>query len=274
VWNYNELRAGFGLSTYASFADYAAANGIDTSSQRYLDLVAVYDNNINLLDSIIGGLLEKKFMDSQLGETFTKIIAIQFENLRDGDKLYYENRFEYDKQLLAEIESTTMTDILKRTTGIEHLYRDAFAAHERVSDTDGDIGGTSGKDLAIGTDYGEVLRTFEDADDVYAGKGNDYIFAGKGNDWLWTGKGRDIVILEEYSGYDVVKDFDTKYDKLDLTDYGIDSWKDVKKAAYKTSDGVVIKLDHYNKVELVGVKLGDLSSKNFIYDDDYGYPIV
>jgi peroxidase len=274
VWNYNELREGFGFTAYASFAEFAAANDIDTSSQRYLDLVNVYGNDINKLDSIIGGLLEKKFMDSQLGETFTKIIALQFENLRDGDKLYYENRFEYDKQLLAEIESTSMTDILKRTTGIDHLYRDAFAAHDRVSDTDGGIDGSAAKDLAVGTNYGEVIKTYDGADDVYAGKGNDYLFAGKGNDWLWTGKGHDIVVLEEYSGYDVVKDFDTKNDKLDLTDYGIDSWKDVKKAAYKSSDGVVIKLDHYNKVELVGVKLSDLSSKNFIYDDDYGYPVV
>ncbi len=274
VWNYNDLREGFGLSEYTSFADFAAANNIDTSSQRYLNLVAVYNNDINMLDSIVGGLLEKKFYDSQLGETFTKIIATQFENLRDGDALYYENRFKYDPKLLAEIENTSMTDILLRNTDIDYLYRDAFAAHDRVSDTDGGIEGSTAKDLAIGTDYGEVIKTYDGADDVYAGKGNDYLFAGKGNDWLWTGKGRDIVVLDKYSGYDVVKDFETKYDKLDLTDYGIDSWKDVKKAAYKTSDGVVIKLDHYNKVELVGVKLSDQSSKNFILDDDYSYPAV
>jgi Ca2+-binding RTX toxin-like protein len=213
-------------------------------------------------------------MDSQLGETFTKIIALQFENLRDGDKLYYENRFEYDPKLLAEIENTSMTDILLRNTDIDYLYRDAFAAHERVSDTDGSIEGSYKTDLAIGTKYGEVIKTYDGADDVYAGKGKDYIFAGEGNDWIWTGKGRDVVVLEEYSGYDVVKDFETKYDKLDLTAYGIDTWKEVKKAMHKTSDGVVIQLDCDNEVTLVGVKIGQLSSKNFIYDDDYGYPVV
>jgi hypothetical protein len=274
VWNYNDLRAGFDLPTYATFADFADANGIDKLSQRYLDLVAVYDDDIGKLDSIIGGLLEKKYMDSQLGETLTKIIAVQFENLRDGDKLYYENRFEYDPKLLAEIENTSMTDILLRNTDIDYLYRDAFAAHDRVSDTDGSIEGSYKTDLAVGTEWGETIKTYDGADDVYAGKGNDYIFAGKGSDWIWTGKGRDVVVLDEYSGCDVVKDFETKYDKLDLTAYGIDTWKEVKKAMYKTSDGVVIQLDCDNEVKLVGVKLGDLSSKNFIYDDDYGYPMV
>jgi hypothetical protein len=272
VWNYNDLREGLGLSTYGNFDDFGAANGI--SSTRLDALKTVYGDDIDKLDSIIGGLLEAKFMDSQLGETFTKIIAIQFENLRDGDQFYYENRFEYDPKLLAEIENTSMADILKRTTGIDYLYRDAFAAHDRISDTDGTVYGSDAIDLAIGSDWKDLIVTYGGADDIYAGKGNDYIFAGGGNDYIWTGYGKDIIVVEDYGGYDYVHDFDVKYDKLDLTEYGIDTWKEVKKAAHKTEDGVSFWLDAHTSIELGGVSLNQLSSKNFVFNENYDYGVV
>ncbi len=272
VASYNQLRAAMGLDTYSSFEEYAADNGIDVNSARFIALKNVYGGDINKLDAIIGGLLEEKYYDSQLGETFTKLIALQFENLRDGDQLYYENRFADDPKLLAEIEATSLADILARTTGIDHIYRDAFAAHDRISDTDGSIDGSWAKDLAIGTDYDDCIRTYGGDDDAYGGKGNDHFFTGSGDDWMWGGEGKDIYVFEWDSGKDVIKDFETRCDKIDLTDYGIDSWKEAKKLIKKTGDGVVIKLDDENSVELVGVK--NLSKNNFIYDSDYDYGIV
>ena len=274
VWSYNQMREDLGLSAYASFEEFAAANNIDASSQRYLDLTAVYDNDIGKLDAIIGGLLEKKYYDSQLGETFTKIIATQFENVRDGDQLYYENRFAEDPKILADIEGTTLADILGRTTGIDHLYHDAFAAHLRISENDGTIDGSEQKDLAIGTELADIIRTYAGDDDLYGEGGRDILIAGAGNDMLWGGGDRDIFVFEKNSGYDLVQDFETRYDKLDLTEYGIDSWRDVRKAADGTADGVVIHLDDDNSVQLVGVSLGSLSSRNFIFDHDYDYGLA
>jgi peroxidase len=272
VWNYNDLREGLGLATYANFDDYGTDNGLDPV--RLQALKDVYGDDIDKLDSIIGGLLEAKFYDSQLGETFTKIIAIQFENLREGDRLYYENRFECDPKLLCEIENTSLTDILKRTTGIDYLYRDAFAAHDRVSDTDGTVHGSGEIDLAIGSDWKDLIKTYGGDDDIYAGKGNDYIFAGYGDDYIWTGEGKDIVVLDLHSGYDVVHDFNKKYDKLDLTEYGIDSWKEVKQAAHQTKDGVIIWLNSYSSVELADVAFGGLSKKNFVFNENYDYGVT
>ena len=272
VWNYNDLREGLGLAAYDNFDDFGADNGIDPV--RLQALKDVYGDDIDKLDSIIGGLLEEKYHDSQLGETLTKIIAIQFENLRDGDQFYYENRFEYDKKLLAEIENTSLADILKRTTGIDYIYHDAFAAHDRVSDTDGTVNGSGNKDLAIGSDWKDLILTYGGDDDIYAGKGNDYIFAGRGDDLIWSGEGKDIVVFDLYSGHDVVEDFNVKYDKLDLTEYGIDSWKDVKQAMHKTDDGVTIWLNSYSSVELADVAFGSLSSKNFVFNENYDYGVV
>jgi len=280
VWNYNDLRAGLGLSTYTSFDEFGAANNIDPA--RLAALKTVYGDDINKLDSIIGGLLEAKYHDSQLGETFTKLTVLQFENLRDGDRLFYENRFADNPELIEQIESTSFAEILQRNTGIEHVYRDGFAAHDRISATDGKLDGSAAKDLAIGSDLADVIKTYGDADDIYGGKGNDKIYAGAGSDriygdggddWLWGEGGKDVFILTKGSGKDKIQDFDVKADKIDLSDYGLNSWKDVSKALQTTSKGVTIKLDGYNTVELVGVKAKSLSEKNFIFDDHDAYAV-
>ncbi len=279
VWNYNELRSGLGLSTYASFDEFGAANELDAA--RLEALKNVYGNDINKLDSIVGGLLEEKYYDSQLGETFTKLSVLQFEALRDGDKFYYENRLEGSPELLSRIEGTSLADIIARNTDIDYIYRDAFAAHERISAVDGKLDGTAGKDLAIGSDLADLIKTGAGDDDVYgglgkdkiyAGAGNDYVDGGKGDDWLWGEAGYDTFIFAKQSGKDKIMDFSVMEDKIDLSAYGFDSWKDVSKAIQSSSkDSIVIKLDPYNSVELVGVKKKALTSDNFIYDDPEGY---
>jgi peroxidase len=270
VWNYNELRAGLGLSEYSSFDEFGAANNIDPA--RLQALKTVYGNDINKLDSIIGGLLEEKYYDSQLGETFTKLTVMQFEALRDGDKLYYENHFKNNPLALAEIEHTSLADIIARNSGIDHLYHDAFAAHNRISDSDRSIDGTDQNDLAIGGDLADIIRAGLGDDDVYAGKGNDVVLAGGGRDLLWGEDGRDTFVFGQGSGRDVVKDFDARYDKLDLTDYGLDSWREVKSQVKMTSQGVTIKLDNESTIELTGVK--KVAANNFVYDHDSDYGVA
>lgn len=277
VWNYNDLREGLGLSTYGSFDEFAAANGLDADTLNALE--GVYGDDINKLDSVVGGLLEAKYEDSQLGQTFTLLNVMQFENLRDGDKLYYENRFADNPELLAQIKNTSFADIIERNSDVDYLYHDAFAAHTRVSGT-GQVNGTEQKDLVIGSDAADVMRTYGGNDDVYGGKGNDKVYAGAGNDlvyggeghdWLWGNAGYDVFAFAANSGRDKVLDFNVKEDKLDLSDYGFDSWKDVKTAMHATRKGVVIELDAHNSVELIGVKTKYLSEKNFILDDPDSY---
>ena len=46
------------------------------------------------------------------------------------------------------------------------------------------------------------------------GKGNDLLFGGKGNDKLIGGKGKDTFKLSKGKGYDLIKDFKNKQDKI------------------------------------------------------------
>jgi len=276
VWNYNDLRDGLGLQTYDTWDEFQTANDL---SDAVLDgLKSAYgsaETDIANLDSIVGGLLEQHYCDSQLGDTFTLLTTLQFDSLKNDDNLFYTTRLADDPQLIAQIDATSFADILQRDTGIDYVYHDAFAAHTRTSIALGTVGSAGDtKELAIGSDGNDWMTTYGDSDDLYGGQGNDVLNGGEGNDYLWGGEGKDIFVFGCNSGYDVVKDFDVKNDKLDLTAYGIDSWRDVRRAVHNTSDGVTITLDNHDTVELVGVKLGQLSSKDFIHDHHHDYGIA
>jgi peroxidase len=49
---------------------------------------------------------------------------MQFKNLRDGDRFWYENV--YPAAVIQEIKSTTLGDIIKRNTGARFINVDTF----------------------------------------------------------------------------------------------------------------------------------------------------
>jgi Ca2+-binding RTX toxin-like protein len=301
VNDYNTMRQGLGLYVYSSFDEYGEANEIDAETLTILK--SLYGNDITKLDAIVGGLLEKHVYGSQLGELFTLLTVMQFEAIRDGDRLYYENRFADHPEIIEAIKATSLADIIARTSGVEHVYHDAFAAHSRIGGTEygEDVYGTEGVDLLMGYDGEDGLYGYGGNDDVYAGKdadkvwsgdgddmvwgedgndyadagnGNDHVDGGWGNDWLyggwghdriyagegddyarggdgsdalygdegydrlygdkggdhlgggggydllWGGKGRDTFHFGEGSDRDVIKDFDPRFDKINL--HGLD----------------------------------------------------
>ncbi len=201
VSNYNQLRAGLGLSSYATFAAFGLANNIDAA--RLLALKNVYGGNesdINKLDSIVGGLLEKRFADSQLGETFTLLNAIQFDVLKAGDKFYYENRLSDSPELLATIKGTTFAEIIDRNSGADHLHLDGFGVANRQAFGNGNDFGFGADhaanlkaDLMIGGNGNDILFGNEGTDTLYGDDGNDILQGGNGRDFLRGGDGNDIL---------------------------------------------------------------------------------
>lgn len=204
VGRYNKLRDGLGLETYDDFDDFAATNGVDATTLANLKLLynTGPDGNgdgtpdvdgIDRLDSIVGGLLEKKASGSLLGETFTLLNVLQFEAFRDGDRLFYLNRFKDNPDLIRMIESTSLADIVERNTTIDHVYRDAFLAHVRKGGTDGNdtVNGTNGIDLLIGFKGNDKLDGKRGDDDIYGDDGNDQAWGGDGSDMIWGGRGKD-----------------------------------------------------------------------------------
>jgi len=184
VGDYNELREGLGLGTFANFDQFASANNI--GSARLNVLKTVYENNFSEFDAYVGGLLEKKAPGSMLGETVTLLSVMQFESLRDGDRFFYLERFDDNPDLIDAIEATSLSEIIARNTDVTYIYRDAFAAH-RI------IGGTSGNNSLQGTTRGDLMIGFAGRDTVTGGSGNDDLYGGGGADKLFGGGGRDLL---------------------------------------------------------------------------------
>ena len=191
VGHFNKLRDGLGLDRYDSFDDFGRQNGID--ARTLAALKDVYGNAIDRLDSLVGGLLEEKAPGSMLGETFTILNVMQFEALRDGDRFFYLNRL--SPALADRIESTSLAEILERTTEVDHIYRDAFLAHDRVGGTGASerLWGGAGRDLMIGFAGWDRLSGGAGDDDLYGDRGGDRLFGGRGNDVLSGGRDDDAL---------------------------------------------------------------------------------
>jgi len=205
VNSYVKLREALGLDTYTAggtgedaFDAWAADNPTLVTEERLAAIKELYGNDFTKLDAYVGVLLEEKYGDSQLGVTSTMLVAMQFAATRDGDRFWYENRFEDHPELLALVEESSMATIVERTSGVEHAYRHAFLAHEREGGTDGDdnFAGTDGRDLLIGFAGDDRLVGQEGDDDLHGGDGDDILLAGLGNDSVDGGNGEDRLVAE------------------------------------------------------------------------------
>ncbi|MGB3729271.1 MAG: peroxidase family protein [Thermodesulfobacteriota bacterium] len=115
---YNDVREEMGLSRVESFQDISSDLDIQ---MRLLDAYG----NVDSIDLWPGGLAEDPISGSHLGELFQLILKVQFEALRDGDRFWYERKLNNSE--LAEVQATSLSDVIRRNTGIgSELQDDVF----------------------------------------------------------------------------------------------------------------------------------------------------
>lgn len=115
--DYNATRVALGLRPVRSFAEITSDVGV----QR--QLASLY-GDVNHIDLWVGGLAEDHVPGGSVGETFTRILADQFERTRDGDRFWYQNVLR--GEALAQVDRTTLADVIARNTGVEGLQRNVF----------------------------------------------------------------------------------------------------------------------------------------------------
>ena len=71
-----------------------------------------------------------------------------------------------------------------------------------------------GNDYLDGKKGNDKLYGKAGNDILIGGSGNDYLEGGKGKDKLIGGKGKDTFMLSKGKGYDLIKDFEDKKDKI------------------------------------------------------------
>ena len=193
--DYNSAREAYGLPRVTDFSQITSDPAIAATLESLFGSV---DN----IDVFVGGLAEDEHGNSMLGELFTTVIANQFADLRDGDRFFYENRFEGEE--LAFLQNVTLSQIIQQNTDIGHLQDDVFHAYNRIggSDVDDDLSGTEGRDLIFGLEGDDVIygadgddQLMGDAgdDELFGGRGDDILYGGDGHDWLIGGDGNDTI---------------------------------------------------------------------------------
>ncbi len=157
------------------------------------------DVHVNDVDLFVGGLAEAPFGKSQMGSTFTWIFQEQLDRLQEGDRFYYFNQLKDAPLLLADIGSQHFSDIVMRTTGLDHLHHEIFKVSEEISldpnEQSRDLSAqpvTADKAfVVVGNVLSNVITGTDGDDALYGEDGNDRLNGGRGLDSLHGGAGDD-----------------------------------------------------------------------------------
>src|SRR5262249_43076554 len=107
--DYNTTRAYYGLSKATRF------DQITTNTTLQAELKQLY-GSVDNIDVWVGMLAEDHVAGGSVGPLVQAIVAKQFENIRNGDRLWFENQ--YSGLGLYALEHTTLADIVRRNTVI------------------------------------------------------------------------------------------------------------------------------------------------------------
>ena len=96
---------------------------------RYLDFLRFLQlhGSLDSIDLWIGGLAEKRLPDSFLGPTFACIFGVTFDNVRNGDRFWYENPGVFTPKQLEAIQQGSLSRIIcDNTDNVDEVQKDAF----------------------------------------------------------------------------------------------------------------------------------------------------
>jgi peroxidase len=122
--SFNLIRQNFGLSPINDFSQITS----DILLQQQLQQLY---GTVDSIDAWIGLMAEDHQLNSIFGACMSEIMRHQFEAIRDGDRLYYENDISFSTLELAAIQQTRLADVIRRNTTIQTIQDSVFIARER-----------------------------------------------------------------------------------------------------------------------------------------------
>lgn len=183
-------------------------------------LASVYAT-VHDVDLWVGGLAEDDVDGGQMGPLFTHIIAEQFTRTRAADESFGQLDPGLSDAIIAEVQGSTLSDIIGRNTEIDLLQDDVFVATDRgltvaegfegtdgddsldlvALDIEGDVATGAGNDTVTMTGGTRIAGTLS------LGDGDDVLNASSGSVDGWfaqTGAGHDTVTLSGSADFDAL----------------------------------------------------------------------
>lgn len=126
---YNAWRRFCGLSTPKNQAELARVLGNSELARKLLQLYGTPDN----IDVWLGGVAEPFVREGRVGPLFACLIANQFKNIRQGDRLWYENPGVFTNSQRLALSRVTLSKVICDNTGITSVPQDAFSVLSRTN---------------------------------------------------------------------------------------------------------------------------------------------
>ncbi|XP_037609751.1 eosinophil peroxidase-like isoform X5 [Sebastes umbrosus] len=120
---YNAYRKLCGLSEPRNQAELAQVLNNADLARRLLQLYGTADN----IDVWMGGVAEPFVRGGRVGPLFACLIATQFEKIRQGDRLWYENPGVFTAAQRTALSRVTLSKIICDNTGIKTIPTDALS---------------------------------------------------------------------------------------------------------------------------------------------------
>lgn len=112
----------FGLSPKTTWAQITSNEAVQVLLNQ------AYGGDVSKCDLYVCGLAEDHAFGANVGETFDKILRIQYDRLRIGDRFWYENPGVFTPTELIQIRQTNLADIILRNTNISSIQCFVMAA--------------------------------------------------------------------------------------------------------------------------------------------------
>ncbi|CAL9683470.1 unnamed protein product [Knipowitschia caucasica] len=124
---YNAWRRFCGLSAPRNQAELAQVMNNTELARKLLDLYGTPEN----IDVWLGGVSEPFVCGGRVGPLFACLIANQFKNIQQGDRLWYENPGVFSKRQRLALSRVTLSRVICDNTGITTVPQDAFSVLSR-----------------------------------------------------------------------------------------------------------------------------------------------
>ncbi len=150
VPDYNTIREHYGMGRVSSFSEI-------NSNANIADALETLYGSVNNIDPWVGMLSEERMPSSIFGELVIRVLAKQFQNLRDGDRYFYQNDPHLTDAEKAEIKNTRMYDVLMRNTNLSIMQPNVFEAvpHDEICLAQQPLADIGGK---VSREDGDLLR--------------------------------------------------------------------------------------------------------------------
>jgi hypothetical protein len=169
IGTYNQVRVAYGLAPVTSFAQITSNVAVQKQLQQAY-------GTVDKIDPFEGGLAEDHVPGSDMGPLFTRILANQFQRLRDGDRYFYGNESFSAAELVLLKQANTLTKAIEANTSVTNMQADAFVFRAAITGTvffDKDQNGRQQGFLEIGVP-GVLVQLVNGEGDVVASTRTDF----------------------------------------------------------------------------------------------------